>query len=220
MTAAKIVKKIATAVFAGLLVAVFLYGCGPSPKLYAQRAASQNVEERRAVMKELRGRSLNDKLIPIVLQGCSDADNDVRMYAFYALGKADPREDGVVPAFYAGMVDTSVLVRRAVAASIGNLNPFPSGLFMPMIKLLIDPDEMVRISIATTFMDLQGGGIGALMRNLDTKDADLRYAIVTVLGLIGSPAKMALPKLKTIAQEDKDQEIKAAASKAVQLIER
>jgi HEAT repeat protein len=101
------------------VLAATFSGCGPSHKLYAQRINSTSVAERRAVAKDLRGAKRDSKLVPVILQACEDQDADVRMYAYFAIGKADPREEGVVDAMLRGMADTVIDVRRAAAASLG-----------------------------------------------------------------------------------------------------
>jgi HEAT repeat protein len=208
------------AVIAASFALVVLSGCGPSYKVYAQRINSTSVAERRAVAKELRGAKRDAKLVPVILQACQDQDADVRMYAYFAIGKADPREEGVVAAVLAGMADTVVDVRRAVAASLGELSPFPNNLLPPMVKMLIDPDERTRTLIINAFTDLEGAGVGSLLRHLDTKDVNLRLAVVNVLGMVGSPAKNALARLKSMSKEDDDLRIREAAERAVGRIER
>ena len=217
--------RITTAVRAAAAIAVCLgtaalFECGPSHKVYAQRINSTSVTERRAVAKDLRGAKRDAKLVPVILQACQDPDADVRMYAYFAIGKADPREEGVVAAVLAGMADTVVDVRRAVAASLGELSPFPNNLIPPMVKMLVDPDERTRTMIINAFTDLEGAGVGSLLRHLDSKDTKLRLAIVNVLGMIGPPAKNTLTRLRRMSKEDDDLRVREAAERAVNHIER
>jgi HEAT repeat protein len=197
-----------------------LFGCGPSHKVYAQRINSTNVAERRAVAKELRVAKRDAKLVPVILQACQDADADVRMYAYFAIGKVDPREEGVVAAMIAGLVDTVADVRRAAASSLGELNPFPSACIPYMVRMLTDPDEKARNLIVNAFSDLEGQGVGSLLRYVDSKDAEQRLAIVNVLGVIGPRAKNALTRLKSISAGDDDLRVREAAERAVKRIER
>jgi HEAT repeat protein len=188
---------------------------------------SPNVSERLAAIKELRGKSgksgkyVNAKIVPIILQAAKDPDVDVRMYAFYAIGRVDPREEGVIEAVFAGMADTSVFVRRAVVSALGEFEPFPSACIPYLIKMLVDPDQAVRQLAHTTLVDLPGTtGVGTLIRNIDVADQNLRLAVIITLGAIGPPAKSILARLKTISQEDNDEGIREAAANAVKRIER
>jgi HEAT repeat protein len=209
---------VAAAVIAAVLSAA---GCGPSPKLFAQRMNSGDAAVRRAAAKELRVQPKHKaKLVPVILQACRDPDLDVRVYGYYAIGLADPREEGVVGAILEGMADTSAEVRRAVASSLGVLDPFPNTCVPYMVKLLVDPDERTRKLVFSALADLESGSIGSLIRNIDAKDDTLRLAVIGVLAQIGEPAKSALPRLRQIAREDGNDEIRAAAEKAVKFIER
>jgi hypothetical protein len=73
---------------------------------------------------------------------------------------------------------------------------------------------------AANFVELEGLGVVTLVRNIDSKDENIRIAVITVLGMIGPPAKSALARLKAISQEDADQAIREAAGAAVKKIER
>jgi HEAT repeat protein len=213
-------KIFATALFLVLAAAVGASFAGPSPKKLAQQMNSADVSVRLEAAKQLRGAKKSGKLSPIIAKACGDPDADVRAHAYYAISKADAREEGVVQALIDGMADTSVHVRRAVAASLGGINPFPTTVLPYMVKLLIDPDERVRSMILASFADMQGLGIGALMRHIDTKDDDLRLAVVNTLGAMGPGAKGALQRLQKLAAEDKDQRVKEAAQRAVKNISR
>jgi len=213
--------KLRAAVAASAVIAAALSGCAPAvSQMFEQRMNSGDVTVRREAAKELRGQPRDARLVPYILQACRDEDVDVRVYGYYAIGRADAREEGVVSAVLAGMADTSVQVRRAVASSLGMLDPFPNTCLPHMVRMLVDPDEKTRTLIVSAFVDLENGGIGSLMRNIDSKDAKLRLAVIDALAQIGAPAKSALPKLKQIAGGDADAEARAAAEKAVKFIER
>jgi len=204
-----------------VVTAVFASGCAPAAsQMFERRINSDDVTVRREAAKELRGRPRDVKAVPYILQACRDQDTDVRVYGYYAIGRADARVEGVVGALLEGMSDTSVQVRRALASSLGMLDPFPNTCLPHMVKMLADPDEKTRTLVASAFVDLESGGVGSLMRNIDSKDAELRLAVIDALARIGPPAKSALPKLKQIAVEDADAETRAAAEKAVKFIER
>jgi len=210
------IKRIA--VTAVCLALAALCGCAPSYKTYAARMNSSSVEERRAAAKELRGAPKDRKLDPIILQACRDADADVRMYGYFAIKKIDARGDGVVDALFDGIRDTVVHVRRAVASSLGEINPFPNTMLPAMVKLLVDPDEQIRRMMLSAFSNLQGIGVPALMRHIETKDDDLRLAIVITLGQIGPAAKGGLSRLQKMSKEDEDLRVKEAAERAVKFI--
>jgi HEAT repeat protein len=216
MTRAKIRAAVSVIVVAVTMLSVS--GCGPSPKVFAQRMNSGDVNTRRQAARELRKQKRNAKLVPAILQACRDPDHDVRVYGYYAIGRVDPHVEGVVAAILDGMADTSVDVRRAVVSSLGSLDPFPSACLPNLVKLLIDPDEKTAKLAFAAVADLEGGGIGSLMRNIDSKDDKLRLAVVNVLAQIGEPAKSTLTKLRQIAREDENEEVRKAAERAVRFI--
>jgi len=211
------IRKITiTAVCVALAV---LCGCAPSYKVYAKRMNSSSVEERRAAAKELRAVPKDKKYDPVILRACRDRDADVRMYGYFAIKKIDAREEGVIDALFDGIRDTVVDVRRAVASSLGEINPFPNTLLPAMVKLLTDPDEQIRKMMISAFSNLQGIGVPALMRHIETKDEELRLAIVNVLGQIGPAAKGGLARLKKMSTEDEDLRIRESAERAIKFID-
>jgi len=207
-----------TAVSAAVVTALLIAGCGPSPMLFGQRLSSDDVTVRREAAKELRGQPRDVRLVPFILQACRDQDVDVRVYGYYAIGRADAREEGVVSALIDGMADTSVQVRRAVASSMGSIDPFPNTCLPHMVRMLVDPDDKTRSLIFTAIADLENGAVGSLVRNIDSKDVKMRLAVINVMAQIGAPAKSALPRLRQIAREDENDEIRAAAERAVKFI--
>ncbi len=205
---------------AGIAFSVVLStGCAPAPMMFEQRLNSDDVTVRREAAKDLRGQPRDARLVPFILQACRDQDTDVRVYGFYAIGRVDASVEGVVSALIVGMADTSVDVRRAVASSLGTINPFPNTCLPHMIKMLVDPDDKTRTLIASAIVDLEGGGVGSLLRGMESKDAELRVAVIKVLAQIGTPAKSTLPKLRQVAREDESAEAREAAEKAIKFIE-
>jgi HEAT repeat protein len=188
--------------------------------VFAQRMNSSDVTVRREAAKELRGQPRDSRLVPVILQACRDQDVDVRVYAYYAIGRVDAREEGVVGALIDGMADTSVQVRRAVTSSMGSLDPFPNTCIPHVIRLLVDPDEKTRRLAFAAVSDMGRDAMGSLFRNIDSKDDKMRLAVINVMAQIGEPAKSALPKLRQIAREDPNESMRAAAEKAVKFIER
>jgi HEAT repeat protein len=215
------IKKISIAVLF-LTLAVGYAHAGLNYKKLAQQLESGDVAVRQEAAKQLRGAKKNKKLDPVILQACRDKDEDVRIYGYFAIGKIDTRHDpeAVVQVLIDGLADPSVHVRRATVSSMGYINPFPNSCLPYMVRLLVDPDETTRNMIKTVFADIQGLGTGALMRQIDSKDADLRLAIVNTLGAMGPQAKSTLPRLRKIAGEDEDLRVKEAAERAIKSIER
>ncbi|MDR2694426.1 MAG: HEAT repeat domain-containing protein [Chitinispirillales bacterium] len=213
------VKSGAAAAVAVIVTALFTFGCGPGPQVFAQRMNSGDVAVRREAAKELRGQPRDARLVPVILQACRDQDLDVRVYAYYAIGRVDAREEGVVGALIDGMADTSVQVRRAVTSSMGSLDPFPNTCLPHLVRLLVDPDEKTRRLAFSAVADMGRDAMGSLMRNIDSRDAKMRLAVINVLAQIGEPAKSALAKLRQIARDDESKEMRDAAEKAVRFIE-
>jgi HEAT repeat protein len=214
------IKKTSIAALMLTLAVAFGQSHAANPKKLAQKMNSGDVAVRLAAAKELRGAKRNKNLNPIIVQACRDSDPDVRVHAYYAISKADARAEGVVDALIDGTADTNVHVRRALASSLGEMNPFPNTVLPYMVRLLVDPDQTVRQLIQTAFGDMEGLGIGALMRHIETKDDNLRLAIVNALGAMGPDAGSALSRLKKMANDDPDQRVKEAAQRAVRNIER
>lgn len=221
MAKVKIHTAVSAVVAAVVVTMSSVSGCGPSPKLFAQRMNSVDVSTRRATAKELRAQKrLNSQLVQVVLQACRDQDMDVRVYGYYAIGRADPHEEGVVPAILDGMADTSVAVRRAAVSSLGSFDPFPSTCLPYLLRTLVDPDDKVRKLSFSALVDRDKDAMGTLMRGIESKDDEMRVAVIKVLAQIGGPARGALPKLRQIAREDENKDLRDAAEQAVRFIER
>jgi len=204
------------------VVCIAMMGCAANNKkltAHSERLESSDVNVRRAAAQELRMAPRDEKIVPLILKACIDEDSDVRMNGFFALGKMDPNIEGVVPVLFDGLRDTVIDVRRAVVSALSELNPFPNALFPQMTRLLIDEDEKIRKLVVTAFADMQGAGIGSLIRALSDKNPELRLAAITSLETIGPPAKNALVRLKKVAAEDEDEKVKEAAKKAIKVIE-
>jgi HEAT repeat protein len=214
-------KFLVVAAFLTVETLLSLSACGgTSPALFSQRMGSSDVTVRREAAKELRAQPRNAELVPVILGACRDPDADVRVYGFYAIARVDARvdEEGVVGALINGMADTSADVRRAVVSSMGSIDPFPNTCTPHLVRLLVDPDAQVRKLSFSALADLEGGSVGSLMRNIDSKDQKMRVAVINVLAQIGQPAKSALPKLRQIAGGDDDKDVRAAAERAINFI--
>ncbi|MCL2219806.1 MAG: hypothetical protein FWC23_07035 [Chitinispirillia bacterium] len=211
-------KKLALTALCLTLAA--LCSCAASHKTYEKRMASKNVSERIQAAKELRAAPRDPKLVPIILAACRDEDADVREYAFYALGRVDPRIDGVVAAIFVGMEDQNQNVRRAVVNAMREFNPFPNTCIPIMIRLLVDKDDKIREMVVGHFLDMRDVGVSSLLRNVETSRTDeIRGMIIYVLGRMGPEAKNALPRLKRMASSDENKDLRELAEKAVAAIE-
>lgn len=62
------------------------------------------------------------------------------------------------------------------------------------------------------------GAVPALVKGLDAADDEARRAAAMTLGHIGPPAKDALPRLETVAEEDGSRRVREVAEIAVRRI--
>ncbi|MFP4013382.1 MAG: HEAT repeat domain-containing protein [Chitinispirillaceae bacterium] len=197
---------------------LLMIGCAPY-KEYSQRIKSPHVEERRAVVQQMRDlNKQSEKLVPILLEACADSDQEVRIYALHALGKQDPSHPGVPQTLLMALRDTSLEIRRAAVAAVSTCNPFPNVCLPDLVDMLTDEDPMIRKFTESTFLGLGSLVISPLVRHLDDENPDTRLAIVMLLGKIGPEAKRALGVLIRMSREDEDLRVREAAERSVEFI--
>lgn len=192
--------------------------CTPYGKHFAALKRS-DVEERRNAAYQLSTIGDLDKtVLPRLIEASEDSDAIVREFAIKAIGRMDPKLQGVATAIRHGLQDPDISVRRASAAIFSTMNPVPSEILFTLAESLGDKDSLLRSYVKSTFVDLGPLGINALVRLCKNRNPDLRCNALVTLGTIGCEAKRALPVLKELLN-DADDNVRSAAQESISRIQ-
>jgi len=144
----------------------------------------------------------------------NDFDADNREDAAEKLGKLDDK--AALPALRAATRDPDEEVREAAAEALGRLADKTSG--PALVALLRDSEKKVRQE-AVKALGLIGDPdrVNDLLPMLGDRSSDIREEAAESLGRIGSA--LALPALRRLAAEDRDDDVRRVAAFAAQRIE-
>jgi HEAT repeat protein len=193
-------------------------GCTPGAKHFSALKNSDVEKRREAAFQVSKLEDVNPKKLPQLLDAAEDNDAIVREFAIKAIGKMDPKLDGVSRAIKRGLHDSDISVRRASAAIFSTMNPVPAEVLITLAEVLADKDSLLRTFVGSTFIDLGPIGVNALVHMCKNGNVDLRCRAVMTLGTIGCEAKRALPALKELLN-DQDDSVRSAAQQSIDRIQ-
>jgi HEAT repeat protein len=126
--------------------------------------------------------------VPTLCAALKAKDSELRFNAAKTLGRIGPSAETAIPALVAALKDEVPRVRERSAESLGDIGPKAAVAVPDLIALLKDPDWRVR------------------------RDA------VRSLGKFGPAARSAIPMLKTVLDEDKEDQVSKAAARSLRLL--
>jgi len=126
--------------------------------------------------------------VPALCAALKAKDSELRFNAAKTLGRIGPRAEASIPALVAALKDEVPRVRERSAESLGDIGPKAAVAVPDLIALLKDPDWRVR------------------------RDA------IRSLGKFGPAARSAIPMLKTVLDEDKEDQVSKAAARSLRLL--
>lgn len=175
---------------------------------------SEDVQERRSTAQTL-GTMGYDIATPALCEALNDRDVKVQMYAAEALGKIGDKK--AVDALIAKLPGSELIVKRFVLGALGKIKD--TRALEPLTKALgeeIDGD--VRASAAYGLGELgDPAATEALVVALSDDYKWVRYETCGALARVGAVG--ALAALRAVAANDKDEQVRAAAAKAVATLE-
>ncbi len=197
---------------------VILIGCSPVVKQLSALQKSDVETRRKAAFQISTFEQVDQKYLSRLVEATYDKDATVREFAIKAVGKMDPHWEGVNKTIIRGLHDPDLNVRRASAAIFSTMNPVPAEVLYSLAETLADKDSVLRSFVHSTFVDLGSIGVNALMRTCKSKNDTVRCRAIVTLGTIGCEAKIALPVLKSLLEDENDQ-IRSAARNSIERIE-
>jgi hypothetical protein len=156
-----------------------------------------------------------------------DDDGELRAQAALALSKMTPASGSAVSALAGGLEDSDLLVRMNCAIALFRLREAARPATAALIKALADDDNhtdldkfpsTIQMIVALALGHASAGtaeGVPALQAALDNAVNDyMRAAAVRALGFVGTEAKPAVPKLRTLLR-DPNGDVRRAAEAAL-----
>jgi HEAT repeat protein len=194
-------------------------GCSSTTSQLSMLHKDTELEKRRNAAFQLSTfRRLDKKALPVLIEAVNDEDAIVREFAIKAVGKMDPKLDGVTRAIKNGLRDDDLSVRRASAAIFSTMNPVPTEVLVTLAESLNDNDSLLYSYVKSTFIDLGPLGVNALVHTCKHPNDTLRCRAASTLGILGCEAKRALPVLNELLQ-DECERVRNAAKESISLIQ-
>ena len=150
--------------------------------------------------------------LPILREGLNHSNSDVRWRTALILGEmGDPR---AVPALARALSDPEVLVHRTAAESLVKLGgPAATGA---LVRALGSSKPSVVYAARNGLVETGKPAVTPLVIGLSVGNAQRRANAATLLGYIGDAR--AVPALRTAAQIDEDETVRAEAQWAIDQI--
>ncbi|MBL9127650.1 MAG: HEAT repeat domain-containing protein, partial [Verrucomicrobiales bacterium] len=154
--------------------------------------------------------------LPSVDRGLADADPDVRAAAVRARIAVDEGSEESVQAAVRALEDADGRVRRAAAAALGRLEERGRPGEARLFALLADPSD--RTSARDALRAIHPTSVSALLSALEHDDWGVREMAADALARLGKRAEEALGALEKRSREDRYEEVKRAARRALRRI--
>jgi len=165
--------------------------------------------------------------VPALIEALKDKDPRVREYSAKAIGLVMPQPPAETAKPLLKLLNDKEkggekTVQEAALAALSRIKPVTPEMASAVLKLLKE-DKDVKGEAASTLGDFASSDpevISVLIGALKDTDRFIRQEVVRAFGKIGPPARAALPELKKIADNSKeDQTIRDNAVAALRRIE-
>lgn len=157
-------------------------------------------------------------VLPALTGAMHDGCDQVRRRAARSLGELGPGALPALPYLVAALDDPATPVRMEALAAIGRVGPDAEPAMPHMIPLLADEDMRVRTVAGATVKKVGPAAVPYLVDALSDPDAILRERAALLLGQLRAYDDRAIEGLlETLT--DYDEDVRAAARRALELIE-
>ena len=163
--------------------------------------------------------------VPALIEAMEDERPDVRREVLFTLGSIGPQAKAAVAVARKALADPDQSVRYSAVWALGRIGPDASVALPDLEKDVCDTNDpyfgsvcawaMIRIDAKNEKLIKQA--LPVLIKALENEKAFVRSEAASTLGLIGPPAKEALPALKKAAS-DSDETVAKAAAEAIDKI--
>lgn len=166
----------------------------------------------RAYLAYVYGVSLASNAVPRLIDGCADADDDLRQMSIQALGKIG--DTSVLDCLVSALSDDSTDVCEAALQALSQLGErHPDNVIQALSPLLEHKDEQLRMYAVTVLGRLDGEGTEEpLAFAIKDESAEVRSAAIRAVEGKGGGAY--LPALM-LALTDEDTEVRALAARSL-----
>jgi HEAT repeat protein len=158
-------------------------------------------------------------LIPALGRTLADSDAEVREWSAKTLGYLGLDAEAALPALRARANDPEMGVREQAAQAISAIEKsaltFRSTTLPQAMADLGDADPNIRALAAGRIGALgsrASDAVPGLIRSLADREADVRQAAAGALGQLGPRASVAIPTLAILAESDRDERVRRAAT--------
>jgi HEAT repeat protein len=170
-------------------------------------------------MTALRGiGSEAEEAAPVLAEVLKDDNAALRLEAAVTLVRLHREAKNAVPIVFAAALDKASAEQSLAVEALGWVGPWAQEA-MPFLLAALQKEEM-RAGAVPLLVKIGKASVAELRELLNSKDDRVRLAVVEVLGQIGPEARSALLGVNTLALKDPNAEVRAAAKKASQQIQR
>jgi HEAT repeat protein len=154
-----------------------------------------------------------------------DPDPNVAIEAAYALGKIGPAAKGAVPALIASLKPGEEEPVHAAVFALGSIGPEAASAEPALVGLIKGSDDSLSLLSAWALVRIRGASAATLAQVLPELEVGLKSPLAKsremaaeTLGSLGAAAKRCRPELERMAKSDDDEDVRAAAAKALKSI--
>ncbi|MCP4652057.1 MAG: hypothetical protein GY858_01555 [Candidatus Omnitrophica bacterium] len=188
---------------------------------FVRTAAQEAIEKIEKGSAENAG--VEDAEIDRLIKGLKDPDPEVRKDSARVLGKIGPAAKPAVSALIDVLKDPDSKVRVNSARALAAIGPAAKEAISALTKALKDGNKYVRWNSAWALGQIGPAAepaVSSLIEALKDKDWVVRANSATALGEIGPAAEPALVRLRKLAKNDPDEEVRTAVQEAIGKIEK
>jgi len=164
------------------------------------------------------GTSVASAVVPALTGAIHDGCDQVRRRAVRSLGDLGDAALPALPHLISALRDPVTCVRLEAMATLGRLGPDAEPAIPYLVALLSDEETRVRTVAASTLKKIGAECIPYLVEGMADPDAILRERAALLLGHLRATSDDAVEALLE-ALSDYDEDVRAAARRALELIE-
>ncbi len=151
-------------------------------------------------------------------EALQDNQQDVRISALVALEAIGAEAKPAIPQIHKSLRERDKETRLAAVSAVGGIRAEDHDTIKCLIDLL--EEKEYRAAVNDALVRIGKGTVPTLVRELSNPKAPVRLGVVQALEQLGADAARAVPALIQRAQADTDAEVRTAAAKAAQTIQK
>lgn len=157
-------------------------------------------------------------VVPALTGAIHDGCDQVRKRAVRSLGDLGPVALPALPHLIAALRDPTTSVRLEAMAALGRIGPSAEPAIPYLVSLLADEETRVRTVAGATLKKIGPDSVPFLVEAMTDPDAILRERAALLLGQLRAADDASIEALLE-ALSDYDEDVRAAARKALELVE-